>query len=346
MNKPKCYIEINEDDIITLAHGGGGSRSEKLIREHILPYISNPELDKLGDGALINLSEGRYGFSTDSFVVDPLFFPGGDIGELAVYGTVNDLACCGAVPMYLSLSFILEEGFFLKDLDKIMQSISRAAKSANIKIITGDTKVVPRGKGDKIFINTSGIGIINTNANLSYNRISAGDRIIINGEIASHGIAVMTAREGIMQNSGITSDTQPLNGLIQSILNCSDDIKFLRDPTRGGLASSLNEIAKSAELGISINEEAVPIAENVKSACELFGFDPMYVANEGKVLIFVSETDSNKVLNIMKQHPMGEKSAIIGEVTQSNKGRVLIKTAYGTSRVLDMLSGEQLPRIC
>jgi hydrogenase expression/formation protein HypE len=285
-------------------------------------------------------------FSTDSFVVQPIFFPGGNIGELAVNGTVNDIACCGAKPLYISLAFIIEEGFSMEELWSIVQSIKQAAKKADVQIVTGDTKVVDKGKGDKIFINTSGVGIVPENVNISPINAKPGDKIIINGKVADHGITIMSKRAGLQFESEIKSDTAPLNGLIQSVLQTTKNVHVLRDPTRGGIASALNEIANSAKAGIEIIENSIPISENVKAACELLGLDPLYIANEGKVLIFVPEKEAENVLATMQKHEFGKESAIIGTVVNNSPGMVRMKTVIGSTRVVDMISGEQLPRIC
>ncbi|MCD6556729.1 MAG: hydrogenase expression/formation protein HypE [Bacteroidales bacterium] len=329
-----------------LAHGGGGSLSNKLIEKMFFSEFDNDYLNKMHDGAVFQTQKGRMAFSTDSFVIQPLFFPGGNIGELAVYGTVNDIACCGAVPQYLSLGFIIEEGLPMDDLWKIVQSIKFAADKAGVQIVTGDTKVVEKGKGDKIFINTSGVGIVKEGVNISPENCKPGDKIIVSGTVADHGISIMSLRAGLEFETEIESDTAPLNHMVQEILEISDKITVLRDPTRGGLASTLNEIASSSKKGIMLYEDKIPLREDVKGVCEMLGLDPLYVANEGKLLVFVAENDAEKVLKTMQKNEFGKNAAIIGEVQESNDKIVKLKTSIGTTRVVDMISGEQLPRIC
>ena len=341
-----CPIPITEYDKVMLAHGGGGSLSNKLIEKMFFSEFDNDYLNKMHDGAVFQTQKGRMAFSTDSFVIQPLFFPGGNIGELAVYGTVNDIACCGAVPQYLSLGFIIEEGLPMDDLWKIVQSIKFAADKAGVQIVTGDTKVVEKGKGDKIFINTSGVGIVKEGVNISPENCKPGDKIIVSGTVADHGISIMSLRAGLEFETEIESDTAPLNHMIQEILDVSDNISVLRDPTRGGLASTLNEIASSSKKGIMLYEDKIPLREDVKGVCEMLGLDPLYVANEGKLLVFVAENDAEKVLKTMQKNEFGKNAAIIGEVQESNDKIVKLKTSIGTTRVVDMISGEQLPRIC
>ena len=341
-----CPIPITEYDKVMLAHGGGGSLSNKLIEKMFFSEFDNEYLNKMHDGAVFQTQKGRMAFSTDSFVIQPIFFPGGNIGELAVYGTVNDIACCGAVPQYLSLGFIIEEGLPMDDLWKIVQSIKFAADKAGVQIVTGDTKVVEKGKGDKIFINTSGVGIVKEGVNISPENCKPGDKIIVSGTIADHGISIMSLRAGLEFETEIESDTAPLNHMIQEILDVSDNISVLRDPTRGGLASTLNEIASSSKKGIMLYEDKIPLREDVKGVCEMLGLDPLYVANEGKLLVFVAENDAEKVLKTMRKNEFGKNAAIIGEVQESNDKIVKLKTSIGTTRVVDMISGEQLPRIC
>ena len=341
-----CPIPITEYDKVMLAHGGGGSLSNKLIEKMFFSEFDNEYLNKMHDGAVFQTQKGRMAFSTDSFVIQPLFFPGGNIGELAVYGTVNDIACCGAVPQYLSLGFIIEEGLPMDDLWKIVQSIKFAADKAGVQIVTGDTKVVEKGKGDKIFINTSGVGIVKEGVNISPENCKPGDKIIVSGTVADHGISIMSLRAGLEFETEIESDTAPLNHMIQEILDVSDNISVLRDPTRGGLASTLNEIASSSKKGIMLYEDKIPLREDVKGVCEMLGLDPLYVANEGKLLVFVAENDAEKVLKTMQKNEFGKNAAIIGEVQESNDKIVKLKTSIGTTRVVDMISGEQLPRIC
>lgn len=341
-----CPIPENKFDKILLAHGSGGSLSSKLIHEIFIKAFNNDLLDKEHDGAVFNLEGKKIAFTTDSFVVNPIFFPGGNIGELAVYGTVNDLAMCGAKPLFLSASFILEEGLDIKSLELITQSMKSAADKCNVKIITGDTKVVEKGKGDKIFINTTGIGLVPDSVDLSPSNVKVGDKIILSGTIADHGIAVLSARENLFFESAIKSDTAPLDDLVEKMLSVTKNIRVLRDPTRGGLATTLNEIASKSNLGILINEDKIRITNEVKSACELLGLDPLYIANEGKLICFVIPDEADKLLAAMKKHPLGKDSEIIGEVTEGFKGKVVLKTLIGTKRIIDLHIVEQLPRIC
>jgi hydrogenase expression/formation protein HypE len=341
-----CPIPKSEYENILLAHGSGGKLTHQLIEEMFLPQFKNKMLEPLHDGAVFKIGAQKFAFTTDSYVVNPIFFPGGDIGELAVNGTVNDLAMCGAHPLYLSSAFIIEEGLPLDDLWKIVLSMREAAKQAGVMLVTGDTKVVDRGKGDKIFINTSGVGIIKDGVDISPKKIKVGDKIIVNGEIALHGIAIMSVREGLEFETQIESDTAPLNGLVEEMLNASNNIHVMRDPTRGGVATTLNELAEQSKLGIVVEEESVPVPDDVQGACEILGLDPLYIANEGKLLAFVSPEDSEKVLSVMRKHPLGKDSVVIGEVVDKHHGIVVMKNRIGGTRVVDMLTGEQLPRIC
>ena len=333
------------NDIILLAHGSGGKLSHELVEKGFLPSLTNPMLNKLDDSAIFEAS-GRFAFTTDSYVVNPIFFPGGDIGKLAVCGTVNDLSMSGAKPLYLSLSAIIEEGFSLKELERIVQSIKVAAEEAEVSIITGDTKVVNHGQADKLFINTSGVGIIPTEVDISGANAKDGDKIILSGTIGDHGIAIMSQREGLKFSVPVESDCAPLNKLVAQMLEVSPNIHCLRDPTRGGLATTLNEFAKQSNVGIVIQEDKIPVKEGVKAVCELLGFDPIYVANEGKLVAVVEPDDADKVLAQMKQNSYGKDATIIGEVINEHPGRVIMKTKLGPSRIVDMLSGELLPRIC
>ena len=341
-----CPVPISEYKQVLLAHGGGGRLSQRLIDEIFVSRFRNEHLSPLHDGALLPPADGRLAFSTDSFVVNPLFFPGGDIGSLAVNGTVNDVSMCGAKPLYLSTAFIIEEGLPIDVLWKIVLSMEQAAKCAGIEIVTGDTKVVDKGKADRVFINTSGIGVIPAGVDINPRRARAGDKIIVSGTIGDHGMAVMSVREGLEFESSLESDCAPLNGLVEVMLAATQEIHVLRDPTRGGVASALNEIARSAEIGMILREEEIPVAEGVHSACELLGFDPLYVANEGKLLAILPSADADAVLNAMRNHPLGQRAAIIGEVTEKDAGKVLMRSRIGGTRIVDMLSGEQLPRIC
>lgn len=330
---------------ILLAHGSGGKLSHDLVQNDFLPLLSNPILNKLDDSAVFEFS-GHLAFTTDSYVVSPLFFPGGDIGKLAVCGTVNDLAMSGARPLYLSLSVIVEEGFPRDELEKILKSVQAAAEQAGVSIITGDTKVVNRGQADRLFINTSGIGIIADGIDISGSNARTGDKVILSGTIGDHGIAIMTQREGLKFEVPVGSDCAPLNELVAQMLEISADIHCLRDPTRGGLATTLNEFARQSRAGIVIQENKIPVKEGVRAACELLGFNPLYVANEGKLVAIVKPGDADKVLAQMKKNSYGREASIIGEVTGNHPGRVVMKTVLGPSRVIDMLSGELLPRIC
>jgi len=333
-------------DKILLGHGSGGKLTHELITNIFLPAFENPYLSELGDQAVVNVNGIKIAFTTDSYVVDPIFFPGGNIGDLAVNGTVNDLAVGGAKPLFISAGFILEEGFPLEDLYAIVESMKKACERAGVIIVTGDTKVVEKGKGDKIFINTSGIGIIENDVEISPRKVKPGDKILINGPIGLHGIAILSKREGLEFEIEIESDTAPLNLLVQDILSVSKNIHWMRDPTRGGVSSALNELARATNLGIEIFESEIPIPEPVKAACEMLGLDPLYVANEGKLLAVVSPEDAEKILETMRNNPLGKEANIIGEITSEHPGVVVMKTLIGGKRVVDMLAGEQLPRIC
>jgi len=341
-----CPIPITDYRTVMLAHGGGGKLSQQLIEKLFLPQFQNEFLSQLHDGAMFTLDGVRLAFSTDSYVVNPIFFPGGNIGELAVNGTINDLAMCGAQALYLSAAFIIEEGFPMEDLWRVVLSMQEAAKNAGVQLVTGDTKVVDRGKGDKIFVNTSGIGLVEEGVNIQPTRAAAGDKILLSGSIADHGVAIMSVREGLKFESEIRSDTAPLNSLVRKMFEVTKEIHVLRDPTRGGVASALNEIAAKAKVGISIVEENIPIRDDVQGCCEILGLDPLYVANEGKLLAFVPSDVAEDVLHAMREHALGRDSAVIGEVLDEHPGLVVMKTRIGGTRVVDMLSGEQLPRIC
>ncbi len=331
---------------VVLGHGSGGKLSQDLLETVFFPNFHNPILDEVHDGAILPLGHQRLAFSTDSFVVSPLFFPGGNIGDLAINGTINDLSMCGAIPQYLATSFILEEGFPIRDLKKIVQSMSAAAQAASVLLVTGDTKVVEKGKGDGVFINTTGIGVIESNITISPKQVIPDDVILINGNIGDHGVAIMSEREGLEFETTIESDTAPLHDLVQSILKVSSHVHVLRDPTRGGLASTLNEIAVAAQCGIVLEEKKLPIQPAVIAACEILGLDPLHIANEGKCLVFVPETEGEAVLQRMRQHPLGKNSAIIGRVIYEHSGKVLLRTTIESLRRVDMPEGEQLPRIC
>ena len=331
---------------ILLDHGSGGKMSHELITDIVLPVLQNDILAGLNDGAVFDINGHRLAFSTDTFVVDPIFFPGGSIGDLAVNGTVNDLSMCGAIPRFLSMGLILEDGFPIKDLEKVLQDVRRAAETAGVVLVTGDTKVVHKGAADKIFINTSGIGIVPEGVKISGDRAAVGDMILINGTIADHGMAILTQREGLSFDASLESDSAALNHLVGKMLAQSNDIHVLRDPTRGGVGTTLNEISRSSKTGILIHEEKIPVKKETAGVCELLGFDPLYVANEGKLIAFVSPKDADKVLEVMKKDELGKDACIIGEVVDDHHGKVIMKTRIGGRRIVDMLAGEQLPRIC
>jgi len=341
-----CPTPLSSYERILLAHGSGGTMTHRLIRDIFLKAFRNDHLALQHDGAVVGALAGRLAFSTDSYVVHPIIFPGGTIGDLAVNGTVNDLAMCGARPLYLSASFIIEEGLEVSELCAVVDSMRTAAAAAGVTIVTGDTKVVDRGKGDKIFITTSGIGVIPEGITIDPRSARVGDKILVSGTIADHGIAVMSVREGLEFETAIRSDTVPLNGLVEEILKASSDVHVMRDPTRGGLATTLNEIAEQSNVGILIRQNAIPLDPAVSSACEILGFDPLYVANEGKLVAFVAPHDADHVLDAMKRHPFGKNASIIGEVTAESDQGVVMESSVGGRRIVGMLSGEQLPRIC
>lgn len=341
-----CPMPKLDFDVITLGHGSGGVLTNKLLDSGVFDLLSNPILDERHDGAFIEMN-GKLAFSTDSFLVSPIFFPGGNIGELAVNGTVNDLAMCGAIPKYLSLSFIIEEGLKMTEFWEILTSIKFACEKAGVQVITGDTKVVEKGKGDKIFINTSGIGNIHTKANISAKNIKVGDKIIISGNIASHGMSIMSVREGLEFDSKILSDTTNLNHTIINLIEeFGDKIHLVTDPTRGGVATVLKELALSSEVGIELKQNDLPIDEQVYAACELLGLDPLYVANEGLFLSFVDTTITDEFLKSLQEDKNGMNAKIIGEVVAEHPKQVIMESAIGGKRVVSMLPGEQLPRIC
>jgi hydrogenase expression/formation protein HypE len=346
-----CPLPIFDHQQIVLGHGSGGKLTADLIDHIFLPAFSNPVLNKLDDQAVLTVGGARLAFTTDSFVVTPIFFPGGDIGRLAIYGTVNDLAMSGARPLYLSAAFILEEGLAVDDLRRVVESMRAAAAEAGVALVTGDTKVVNRGKGDQIFITTTGIGVIENDVNISADRARPGDQIILSGYIGDHGMAIMSQRENLEFEGVITSDCASLHGLVAAMLSIPPDdgaefIHCLRDPTRGGVATTLNEIAKRAGVGMVLREQSIPVRESVKGACEVLGLDPLYVANEGKLLAVVVPERAPALLHQMREHPLGKDAAIIGAVVAEHPGMVLMKTQIGGTRVLDVMFGEQLPRIC
>ena len=333
------------EDKILLAHGSGGKLSRDLIKDLMVKELGNPCLNLLDDSATLTLN-GRIAFTTDSYVVSPLFFPGGDIGRLAVCGTVNDLSMVGATPKYVSLALIIEEGFSLRDLRKIISSIHLTAEEAGVEVITGDTKVVNRGSADKLFINTAGIGVLPHELKISGSNARVGDKIIVSGPIGDHGIAILCQREGLKFETSLKSDCAPLNGLVAAMLEASLKVHALRDPTRGGVASALNEFAESSRVGIKIEEDKIPVSDGVRAVCELLGFDPLYVANEGKLVAVVDPLDAEKILSKMRENKYGFQAEIIGEVVADHPGKVVMKTRFGSSRIMSMLTGELLPRIC
>ena len=331
---------------IVLAHGGGGTLMHQLISRIFRPVFGNPFLDAGHDGAVFPLTGERLAFTTDSYVVHPLFFPGGDIGTLAVNGTVNDLAMCGARPLYLSAGFILEEGLPMDTLWSIARSMGRAAEAAHVQVVTGDTKVVDKGKGDGVFITTTGVGVITHGLAIAPSSVRPGDLVLLNGDIGRHGIAVMSVREGLAFESAIESDCAPLADLVASLLGAGIEIHCLRDLTRGGLASALVEIARDGRVAVTIEEHIIPVCEAVQGACEIFGLDPLYVANEGRFVAFVPPEAAESALAIMRAHPLGASARVIGRVVGEPPGLVTTKSRIGITRIVQMLSGEQLPRIC
>ena len=341
-----CPAPHVTQDTILLGHGSGGRLSAELIRNVFLPAFSNAILARLDDQAIVNVNGQRMAMTTDSFVVKPLFFPGGDIGSLAVHGTVNDLAMGGASPLFLSAAFIIEEGFPMDDLRRIVNSLRLAAEEVGVQIVAGDTKVVEKGKGDGVFINTTGIGIVREGVDLSANRACPGDKVLVSGSIGDHGIAILAQREGLEFETQIVSDSAALHTLVSVMLGVTREIHCMRDPTRGGVSSTLNEIAQQSKVGIEINESSLPIHEQVRGACELLGLDPLYVANEGKLIAIVPPEFALAVLNAMRRHPLGAEAHVIGTVKEEHPGLVTMRTPLGTTRVVDMLSGDQLPRIC
>lgn len=341
-----CPAPLTTRDRILLGHGSGGKLSAELVRDIFLPAFHNPALAKLDDQAIVCINGSRVAITTDSFVVKPLFFPGGDIGSLAVHGTINDLAMGGAQPLFLSVAFILEEGFPMEVLQRVVNSLRHAAYDAGVNVVTGDTKVVEKGKGDGLFINTTGIGIVPQGLELSADRARPGDKVLLSGSIGDHGIAILAQREGLEFESTIESDSAALHTLVAEMLNTNAAIRCMRDPTRGGVSSTLNEIAERSQVGIDLDEQAIPIRDEVKGACEMLGLDPLYVANEGKLVAIVAPDDAPILLATMRGHPLGKNSQLIGTVTDRNPGLVTMRTALGTTRIVDMLSGDQLPRIC
>ncbi len=339
------------DNKVLLDHGSGGKISHSMMSDIILPLFNNPALAMLDDGATLDITSKKIAFSTDTYVVDPIFFPGGNIGDLAINGTVNNVAMCGANPLYISVGLILEEDMQISDLEKILKSMAQAVKKAGVTIVTGDAKVVPKGKADKIFINTSGIGIIPEDINVSGTNARVGDKIIISGSIADHGITILSTREDLKMSSDIKTDSAALNHMVKAIIDSKNEIHVLRDPTRGGLGTTLNEIAVQSNVAIKIKEKAIPVKGAVTGMCELLGFDPLYIANEGKLIAFAPPESAEKILETIKKDEFGQNACIIGEVLSENSGhekpgKVYMETLIGGTRVVDMLTGEQLPRIC
>ncbi|MGZ8244516.1 hydrogenase expression/formation protein HypE [Methylomagnum sp.] len=341
-----CPVPIGQYDHIVMAHGGGGRLMQQLLEKLVQPAFANPYLEARHDSAVFESGGQRFAFTTDSYVVKPLFFPGGDIGKLAVCGTLNDLAMAGARPLFLSAALIIEEGMPIADLQRVLNSMAATARGAGVFIVTGDTKVVDRGKGDGLYINTAGIGVIEHGLNITPASVQPGDAVLINGDLGRHGIAIMAQREGLAFETTIESDCADLSGLVRDLLAAGVEVRCLRDLTRGGLASTLVEITQSAGVDIEIAETAIPVREDVRGACEMLGFDPLYVANEGRFAAFVPAEQAGRALAVLKAHPLGESAAEIGRVVGKSKGALHLKTAFGARRVLDLLSGEQLPRIC
>jgi len=336
-----------KSDIILLGHGSGGKLSHELLDDLIVPILSGIGQRDQNDAAVLTQQQGRLAFTTDSYVVDPIFFPGGSIGSLAIHGTINDLAMAAAMPIGISVGLIIEEGLAVSTLRTILEDMSAAAEKSGVRILTGDTKVVPRGKVDKIFINTSGIGVMEHDLDISGHNARVGDKILINGTIGDHGMAVMTSREGLALDSDITSDSAPLNSLVADLIHgVGGQLHALRDPTRGGVATTLKEIAIQSEVEITLRENSLPVGSTVAAACSILGLDPLFVANEGKLLAFIAPEAAEQALMIMRSHEFGKGAAIIGEVTSTNKGKVRLQTTIGGLRAIEMLAGEQLPRIC
>jgi hydrogenase expression/formation protein HypE len=346
MNPLTCPLPVFDSKTVLLGHGGGGKLSADLFRTVFSPAFGNPILDRMDDQATLEIEGARLAFTTDSFVVKPLFFRGGDIGSLAVHGTVNDLAVGGAKPLFLSAAFILEEGFPLESLRRIAASMQAAAQRAGVQIVTGDTKVVEKGSCDGLFVNTAGIGLIQTKLCLSADQARPGDVVLLSGPIGDHGIAILAEREGLSFETDIQSDTAPLHSLVTSLLATGGIIRCMRDPTRGGVASAANEIAQTSRVGIQLEEEAIQVRQEVRGACELLGLDPLYIANEGKLLAICAPGDADGLLAAMREHPLGKSAAIVGRVTAENSGMATMRTTLGTTRIVDMLANDPLPRIC
>jgi hydrogenase expression/formation protein HypE len=342
-----CPLPMEQYPTVVMAHGGGGRLSKMLVEELFFRAYANDRLGIFHDGSVLDVAAGRIAVTTDSFVISPLFFPGGDIGSLAVHGTVNDLAMCGARPLALTAGYILEEGFPMGDLWRIAQSMSAAASAAGVDIVSGDTKVVDRGKADGVFINTTGIGVVPAGVEIAPQRARPGDVVLVSGSIATHGIAIMSVREGLQFETAVESDSAALNGMAEALVDAlGQRVHVLRDPTRGGVASALNEIAAAARVGVRIEDAKIPVVEEVRGACEILGLDPLYVANEGKMIAIVAREAAEQALEILRAHELGREARIIGEVVEDHPGKVFLRSRIGGMRVVDMLSGEQLPRIC
>ena len=342
-----CPVPLPVKDTVLLGHGSGGKLSAELIQSIFLPAFRSAALEKLDDQAIVSINGTRLAITTDSFVVKPLFFPGGDIGSLAVHGTVNDLAMGGARPLFLSVAFIIEEGLSMGVLRRVVISLRDAAHNAGVEVVTGDTKVVEKGSGDQVFINTTGIGLVRPGLKLSSDRACPGDAIVVSGFLGDHGIAILSERQGLEFECPVVSDSAPLHGLVAEMLDVGgESIHCMRDPTRGGLSSALNEIAQRSGVSMQLDEPKIPVREAVRGACEMLGLDPLYVANEGKLIAIVNNSEAEKVLEAMRRHPLARDAQMIGRVTKQDSAPVTIRTAYGTNRIVDMLSGDQLPRIC
>ena len=346
MSPLACPLPIFDSETVLLGHGGGGKLSADLFRNVILPAFGNPFLDRMDDQALLEIAGARLAFTTDSFVVKPLFFRGGDIGSLAVHGTVNDLAVGGATPLFLSAAFILEEGLPIASLQRIVASMREAARHAGVQIVTGDTKVVEKGSCDGMFVNTAGIGLVETSLRLSADQARPGDAVLLSGPIGDHGIAILAEREGLSFESDVVSDSAPLNSLVAALLATGAAIRCMRDPTRGGVASACNEIANTSKVGIQLEEAAIPVRPEVRGACELLGLDPLYIANEGKLLAICAPEDAERLLEAMRRHPQGAGARIVGKVTGANPGLLTMRTSLGSVRMIDLLANDPLPRIC
>jgi hydrogenase expression/formation protein HypE len=341
-----CPVPLPAGGRVLLGHGSGGKLSAELLTDVFLPALGNPVLDRLEDQAVVSLNGTRLAMSTDSFVVKPLFFKGGDIGSLAVHGTINDLAMGAAKPLWMSVAFILEEGLEIDVLRRVVASMQEAAEKAGVQIVTGDTKVVERGSADGMYINTTGIGLVREEIVLSASQAQVGDAILVSGMLGDHGIAILAEREGLKFETEVRSDSAPLYGLVKKLLDAAQEVRCLRDPTRGGLSSTLNEIAGSSNVGMELDEAAIPVREQVRGACEMLGLDPMYVANEGKLVAVVSAAAAERALAALRSHPLGVDARIIGRVTKEHRRMVVMRTTFGTTRIVDMLAGDQLPRIC